>query len=142
MLVWKHQRLPCCVRGDSDWMTQQFHCLRHVNIAALACGDSADVDGDVPHRMHEIYYSQRASAGLIITEGVQISPEGKGYYRTPGIYSDAQVKAWKRITDSVHEKGGKIFAQLWHVGRVSHTSLQIDGLAPVAPSAIRHAHIG
>ncbi len=97
----------------------------------------ADVDGDVPHEMHEIYYSQRASAGLIISEGVQISPEGKGYYRTPGIYSEAQVEAWKRVTDAVHEKGGKIFAQLWHVGRVSHTSLQIDGQAPVAPSAIR-----
>ncbi|ASJ71441.1 alkene reductase [Granulosicoccus antarcticus] len=97
----------------------------------------ADVDGDVPHKLHETYYAQRASAGLIITEATQISPEGKGYYRTPGIYSEAQVAGWKRVTDAVHAKGGKIFAQLWHVGRVSHTSLQIDGQAPVAPSALR-----
>lgn len=106
-------------------------------IMAPLTRNRADVDGDVPHALHETYYSQRASAGLIISEGVQISPEGKGYYRTPGIYSDAQVAAWKRVTDAVHEKGGRIFAQLWHVGRVSHTSLQTDGQAPVAPSAIR-----
>lgn len=105
-------------------------------IMAPLTRNRADVDGDVPHTLHETYYSQRASAGLIISEGVQISAEGKGYYRTPGIYSDAQVAAWKRVTDAVHEKGGKMFAQLWHVGRVSHTSLQIDGQAPVAPSAI------
>ncbi len=97
----------------------------------------AALDGDVPHELHETYYSQRADAGLIITEGVQISPEGKGYYRTPGMYGDEQVAAWKRVTDAVHDAGGRIFAQLWHVGRVSHTSLQPDGEAPVAPSAIR-----
>jgi N-ethylmaleimide reductase len=91
---------------------------------------------DTPHDMHVSYYSQRASAGLIITEGAQISPEAKGYAWTPGIYSQAQIEAWRRVTDAVHAKGGKIVIQLWHVGRVSHRSLQPDGQAPVAPSAI------
>jgi N-ethylmaleimide reductase len=93
-------------------------------------------DGDVPHALNAEYYAQRASAGLIISEATQISPEGKGYAFTPGIYSDAQVKGWRQVTDAVHAKGGKIYAQLWHVGRVSHTSLQPEGQAPVAPSAI------
>lgn len=89
-----------------------------------------------PHQLHEEYYAQRAGAGLIITEATQISPEGKGYAWTPGIYSDGQVTAWKRVTDAVHRKGGRIAMQLWHVGRISHTSLQPDGQSPVAPSAI------
>lgn len=94
-------------------------------------------DGEnLPHELHEEYYAQRAGAGLIITEATQISPEGKGYAWTPGIHSDAQVKAWKKVTDAVHRKGGHIAMQLWHVGRISHTSLQPDGQAPVAPSAI------
>lgn len=83
------------------------------------------------------YYAQRASAGLIVTEATQIGPEGKGYINTPGIHSDAQVAAWRRITDAVHAKGGKIVLQLWHVGRISHTSLLPEGTVPVAPSAIR-----
>lgn len=91
----------------------------------------------VPEEMHVDYYRQRATAGLIITEATQISPEGQGYVWTPGIHSDAQVAAWKRVTDAVHSVGGKIVLQLWHVGRISHTSLQEDGKAPVAPSAIR-----
>lgn len=85
----------------------------------------------------EKYYSQRASAGLIITEATQISAQGKGYIDTPGIYNQEQMTAWKKITDSVHAKGGHIFCQLWHVGRISHTSLLPDGQQPVAPSAIR-----
>ena len=93
-------------------------------------------DGDVPHALNAEYYAQRAGAGLIISEGTQISPTAKGYAWTPGIYSDAQVAGWKLVTDAVHAKGGKIFAQIWHVGRVSHTSLQPGGQAPVAPSAI------
>jgi len=93
-------------------------------------------DGDVPSDLAIEYYTQRATAGLLITEGTQISPEGKGYIQTPGIYSPAQVAGWKKITDSVHAAGGRIFAQLWHVGRVSHASLQPNGQAPVAPSAI------
>lgn len=93
--------------------------------------------GNVPQALNVDYYVQRASAGLIITEGTQISPEGQGYLATPGIHSPAQVSGWRQVTDAVHAKGGHIFAQLWHVGRVSHTSLQPAGQPPVAPSAIR-----
>lgn len=93
-------------------------------------------DGDVPHALNAEYYAQRAAAGLIISEATQISPEGKGYAWTPGIYSPRQVEGWRLVTDAVHARGGRIFAQLWHVGRVSHTSLQPNGQAPVAPSAI------
>lgn len=92
--------------------------------------------GDVPQDLNVTYYTQRASAGLIITEGTQISAEGQGYIATPGIYSPAQVSGWKKVTDAVHAAGGRIFAQLWHVGRISHTSLQPNGGAPVAPSAL------
>jgi N-ethylmaleimide reductase len=87
--------------------------------------------------MHVDYYRQRASAGLIITEATQITPEGKGYAWTPGIHSEKQIAQWKKVTDAVHEAGGKIVLQLWHVGRISHTSLQEGGKAPVAPSAIQ-----
>ncbi len=96
----------------------------------------ARAEDDTPYALHAEYYAQRAGAGLIVSEGTQISPEGKGYAWTPGIYSDAQVAGWKTVTEAVHAKGGKIVAQLWHVGRVSHTSLQEGGAAPVAPSAI------
>ena len=92
---------------------------------------------DVPSEMAIEYYVQRASAGLIIAEATQVSPQGKGYVYTPGIYSADQVEAWKKITDAVHAAGGKIFLQLWHVGRISHSSLQPDGALPVAPSAIK-----
>ncbi len=81
-----------------------------------------------------LHYAQRATAGLIITEGTSISREGQGYLFVPGIYTQEQVQGWKLTADSVHSVGGKIFAQLWHVGRVSHTSLQIDGRAPVSAS--------
>lgn len=92
--------------------------------------------GAVANELMAEYYSQRATAGLIITEGTQISRQGQGYAWTPGIYTPEQIAGWKKVTDAVHEKGGLIFAQLWHVGRVSHTSLQENGQAPVAPSAI------
>lgn len=94
-------------------------------------------DGDVPSELAIEYYSQRATAGLIIAEATQISPQGKGYVYTPGIYNDEQVKAWKRISDAVHAKGGHIYLQLWHVGRISHPSIQPDHALPVAPSAIK-----
>ncbi|OYT95200.1 MAG: alkene reductase [Pseudomonas sp. PGPPP3] len=81
------------------------------------------------------YYAQRASAGLIITEATQISPQGKGYSFTPGIYSAEQVSGWRQVTDAVHAAGGRIYLQLWHVGRMSHASFHADGL-PVAPSAL------
>ncbi len=96
----------------------------------------ARAEDDSPIDMHVEYYTQRASAGLLITEATQISPEGKGYYATPGIYTPAQVAGWMAVNDSVHAAGGKIVMQLWHVGRISHTSLQPDGQAPVAPSAV------
>ncbi|KKL98025.1 hypothetical protein LCGC14_1828580, partial [marine sediment metagenome] len=96
----------------------------------------AEQGTDAPTDMHVTYYTQRAGAGAIITEATQITPEGKGYVQTPGIHSDAQIAGWKKVTDSVHAHGGKIILQLWHVGRISHTSLQPDGQAPVAPSAI------
>ena len=82
------------------------------------------------------YYSQRASAGLLITEATAISQQGQGYADVPGLYAEEQVEAWKPVTQAVHKAGGKIVCQLWHVGRVSHTSLQPHGGAPVAPSAI------
>lgn len=92
--------------------------------------------GDVPQQINVKYYQQRASAALIITEASQISPQGKGYAYTPGIYSPEQINGWRKIVDSVHAEGSHIFIQLWHVGRVSHSSLQPDNTLPVAPSAI------
>jgi len=93
--------------------------------------------GMVPSPLAVEYYGQRASAGLLITEASQVSQQGQGYQDTPGIYSKEQVAGWKKVTDRVHEKGGRIFIQLWHVGRISHISLQPNGGAPVAPSAVR-----
>ena len=93
----------------------------------------------VPTEMMATYYTQRASAGLIITEATQISPEGQGYLDTPGIYSPAQVAGWRRVTDAVHAAGGKIVIQLWHVGRISHVSLQPNGQPPVSSTAQRAA---
>lgn len=95
--------------------------------------------GQVPSRLAVEYYRQRASAGMIITEGAQVSAEGQGYLDTPGIYSAEQVAGWRQVTDAVHAAGGRIVAQLWHVGRVSHVSLQPDGRAPVSSTATRAA---
>lgn len=92
--------------------------------------------GNIPNDLMATYYRQRSSAGFMVTEGTQIEPRGQGYAWTPGIYSPEQVEGWRKITDAVHAEGGTIFLQLWHVGRVSHTSLQPGGAAPVAPSAI------
>ena len=93
--------------------------------------------GQVPTALMATYYTQRASAGLIVTEATQISAEGQGYLDTPGIYNDAQVTAWRHITEAVHAAGGKIVVQLWHVGRISHVSLQPNGQAPVSSTARR-----
>ncbi|KPC33201.1 NADHflavin oxidoreductase/NADH oxidase family protein [Pseudomonas syringae pv. cilantro] len=93
--------------------------------------------GLAPTDLTATYYAQRASAGLIITEATQISAQAQGYQDTPGLYTSEQIAAWRKVTDAVHAKGGRIFVQLWHVGRVSHVDLQPDGAAPVAPSAIR-----
>lgn len=92
--------------------------------------------GLVPGPNTAEYYAQRATAGLIISEASQISQQGQGYQDTPGIYTADQVAGWRVVTDAVHAAGGKIFLQLWHVGRISHVDLQKDGAAPVAPSAI------
>lgn len=95
-------------------------------------------DGNVATSLQAEYYAQRASAGLIVTCGAQISPQGVGYPATPGIHSDDQVAGWKLVTEAVHEAGGKIFCQLWHVGRISHPSYH-GGDLPVAPSAVKPA---
>ena len=97
------------------------------------------VAGNVPQALNAEYYAQRASAGLIISEATQISPQGLGYPATPGIHSPEQVEGWKQITEAVHQQGGRIFLQLWHVGRISHPSLQPNGELPIAPSAIAPA---
>jgi N-ethylmaleimide reductase len=91
----------------------------------------------VPSALAVTYYAQRASAGLVVTEASQISAEAQGYLDTPGIYSAEQVAAWKKVTEAVHAQGGKIVIQLWHVGRISHLSLQPGGIAPVSSSARR-----
>jgi len=96
----------------------------------------ASQPGDVPNTLMAEYYAQRASAGLIISEGTWISPLGKGYAWTPGIHTPEQIAGWHIVTDAVHAAGGRIFAQLWHVGRLSHTSL-LDGQLPVSSSAIQ-----
>ena len=90
---------------------------------------------NIPNPLAITYYVQRAQAGLIITEGSQVSPQGVGYIRTPGIYSPEQVDGWRKVTGAVHQSGGKIFLQLWHVGRVSHPDF-LNGELPVAPSAL------
>ncbi|RCJ38364.1 alkene reductase [Nostoc minutum NIES-26] len=92
--------------------------------------------GNVPHQLNATYYAQRASAGLIIAEATQVTPQGQGYPYTPGIHSPEQVAGWKLVTDTVRQQGGRIFLQLWHVGRISHPDLQPNGELPVAPSAI------
>lgn len=96
-------------------------------------------DGNVPQDMNVEYYRQRAGAGLIVSEGSQISATGVGYPGTPGIHFNLQIEGWKRITHAVHEEGGRIFIQLWHTGRISHSSLQPDNILPVAPSALKAA---
>ncbi|WP_106476723.1 alkene reductase [Phytohalomonas tamaricis] len=92
-------------------------------------------ENDVPNEMGALYYRQRACAGLIISEGTPISREGQGYLFNPGIYGPDQIEGWKKTTRAVHERGGLIFAQTWHVGRVSHTSIQLNGQAPVSSTA-------
>jgi N-ethylmaleimide reductase len=95
--------------------------------------------GNVPSPLNACYYTQRASAALIISEATQVSQQGQGYAWTPGIHSLEQTEGWRLVTDAVHKAGGLIFLQLWHVGRISHPSLQPDGMLPVAPSAIKPA---
>ena len=110
--------------------------LRNRIVMAPLTRSRATHGTDVPNAINAEYYAQRAGAGLIISEATQISPSGKGYAWTPGIYSQAQLAGWALVTKAVHKKGGAIFAQLWHVGRISHPSLQPNGSEPIAPSAI------
>jgi len=109
--------------------------LKNRMVMAPMTRSRALVDGNVPNPLAVPYYTQRASTGLIISEATQVSPQGVGYARTPGIHSPAQVAGWKKITEAVHAAGGVLFAQLWHVGRVSHPDFH-EGRLPVAPSAI------
>ncbi len=112
--------------------------LRNRLVMAPMTRSRAD-DAGVPSDLSATYYAQRAGAGLIITEGVFPTTMGKGYVRTPGIETDAQLAAWKRVTEAVHAEGGRIFMQLMHCGRISHPSMLPGGALPVAPSAIRPA---
>lgn len=109
--------------------------LTHRVVMAPMTRARSSQPGDVPNPMNARYYAQRASAALIVAEATQVSPQGKGYSFTPGIYSPAQVEGWRLVTDAVHAAGGRIFAQLWHVGRLSHRDFH-GGKLPVAPSAV------
>ncbi|WP_040281602.1 alkene reductase [Psychroserpens damuponensis] len=110
--------------------------LKNRVVMAPMTRSRADNDGKVPtNALQGLYYEQRASAGLIITEGSQVSKQAVGYINTPGIHTKAQVEGWKKVTQRVHDKDGKIFIQLWHVGRISHPNFH-DGDLPVSASAI------
>ena len=111
--------------------------LHLANRIAMAPLTRNRATGAVPNALMAEYYTQRASAGLIVTEATAISPQGQGYADVPGLYSTEQLDGWRRVTDSVHKAGGRIVVQLWHVGRISHVDLQPDHGAPVAPSAIK-----
>ena len=128
-------------RPSSDLFKQvrlgRYELMNRVVMAPLT-RSRASADG-LPSLMMAEYYQQRASAGLIVSEGTNISPQSRGYAFTPGIYSQAQIEAWQPVTEAVHGKGGRIFVQLWHVGRISHPLLQPNGALPVAPSAIKPA---
>jgi len=110
--------------------------LTHRVAMAPLTRSRAGQPGNVPNAMNVEYYRQRASAALIITEATQISQQGQGYAWTPGIYTAEQVEGWRAVADAVHAEAGRIFLQLWHVGRVSHPSFQPGGALPVAPSAL------
>jgi N-ethylmaleimide reductase len=112
------------------------HVLEHRIAMAPLTRSRAGQPGNVPTAMNVEYYRQRASAALIVTEATQISQQGQGYAWTPGIYTEEQVQGWRVVSDAVHSEGGRIFLQLWHVGRVSHPVFQPDGGLPVAPSAL------
>src|SRR6201996_3137670 len=111
--------------------------LRHRMVMAPLTRSRSRQPGNIPSPMNACYYYQRASAALIISEATQISQQGQGYAWTPGIHTRDQVEGWRLVTDAVHNAGGLIFNQLWHVGRISHPSLQSDHMLPVAPSPIK-----
>src|SRR5258705_3057084 len=111
------------------------HSLEH-RVAMAPLTRSRAGQGNVPTAMNVECYRQRASAALIVSEATQISQQGQGYAWTPGIHTDEQIEGWRAVSKAVHEEGGRIFLQLWHVGRVSHPVFQPDGALPVAPSAL------
>lgn len=113
--------------------------LHHRVIMAPLTRSRAGQPGNLPTPLMACYYAQRASAALIISEATQVSMQGQGYAWTPGIHSREQIAGWQVVTDKVHEAGGRMFLQLWHVGRISHPALQPDNMLPVAPSAIKPA---
>jgi N-ethylmaleimide reductase len=123
-------------RSDLFWPVQlgSYRLANRIVMAPLT--RSRALANGVPRALMAEYYAQRASAGLIISEGANISQQGRGYAFTPGLYTREQAAAWRSVTGAVHARGGRIFAQLWHVGRISHPSLQLDHARPVAPSAI------
>lgn len=126
--------------SDTDELFQPYRLgpfeLPHRIVMAPLTRSRARLPGNVPSALTACYYAQRASAALIVGEATQISMQGQGYAWTPGIHSSEQVEAWRRVTKAVHDSGGRIFCQLWHVGRISHPALQPDNMLPVAPSAI------
>ena len=113
-----------------------FRGLKLNNRIVMAPMTRSRAIGSLPNELMVTYYSQRTSAGLIITEGTSPSPNGLGYARIPGIYNRQQVEGWKKVTNAVHEKGGKIFIQLMHVGRVAHSANMPQGSRIIAPSAV------
>src|SRR6201996_3808723 len=113
--------------------------LPHRIVMAPLTRSRARQPGNVPSSLNACYYAQRAAAAFIISEATQVSMQGQGYAWTPGIHGREQVEGWRLVTDAVHGAGGRIFLQLWHVGRISHPALQPDGMLPVAPSAIKPA---
>lgn len=115
------------------------YTLKNRMVMAPLTRSRARQPGNIPTELNALYYAQRAQAGLILSEASQVSRQGQGYAWTPGIHSPKQVEGWRKVTEAVHDAGGLIFMQLWHVGRVSHPTLQPDGQLPVAPSAIAPA---
>ncbi|MGZ5033836.1 MAG: alkene reductase [Usitatibacter sp.] len=113
--------------------------LKNRMVMAPLTRSRARQPGNVPSALNACYYAQRATAGLIVSEATQISMQGQGYAWTPGIHSKEQVEGWKLVSGAVHQAGGLIFMQLWHVGRISHPALQPDNMLPVAPSALKPA---
>lgn len=128
-------------QGVTETLFQPFqlgrHKLPHRMVMAPLTRSRSRQPGNVPSAMNACYYAQRKSAALIISEATQVSQQGQGYAWTPGIHSLDQIEGWRLVAEAVHKAGGLIFMQLWHVGRISHPSLQPDGMLPVAPSAIK-----
>lgn len=120
--------------GDTLFSSYRLGTLALPNRLVMAAMTRNRAPGEIANELMARYYVQRSSAGLIVSEGTQVSPRGQGYQATPGIHTEAQAAGWRRVTEAVHAAGGRIFAQLWHVGRVSHS--YYHGQTPAAPSAI------